>query len=419
MIIGVLIIATIIYVEYYFAKKKKLKLYTFSDSVMNISCGLIERVFDFFYAVLFLIATNYIYTNLAPFQIPSNLFTGILALLIFDFLAYWHHRWSHEVNFLWASHIVHHQSEELNLTTVFRVSFFGVINRSAFFILMPFIGFDALTILICGVILGFYQLFTHSRLIGKLGILESIIITPSQHRVHHARNEKYLDHNYGHIFVFWDKLFGSYVPETEEPVYGITSGFTSTNPFTAQFSYWKNLIIRSKKANTISDKINVFIKGPEWTPENVAHLPPEYLTDENGDRLKFNIYISKEKGIYILLNTIFTFTIFIFLLLVIGNKNSSINDLIENKYIIALVILILFSVFSHGKMLEQSKNAYLLESFRLIIICIAFPVIFDRFSDVHLITYGVITWCVFMFLWLFKFYFLNGDGSLNDSRSKN
>ena len=146
----VVVIVGVIFLESFFAKKRNIKLYTFSDSIANLSCGILERIFDFFYAVLFLIASTYLYDNVALVQIPPTILSAAVALLLFDFLAYWHHRWSHEVNFLWAAHIVHHQSEELNLTTVFRVSFFAVINRSFFFILMPLLGFDPFTILICG-----------------------------------------------------------------------------------------------------------------------------------------------------------------------------------------------------------------------------------------------------------------------------
>ena len=123
IIIGIPILISLVVLENFVAKKKQLKLYTLSDSITNLSCGLLERVFDIFFSVLALYGFNYIYFNIAPFQIELSVITWIIGLFVTDFIAYWFHRLSHEINFLWAAHIVHHQSEELNLTTVFRVSF--------------------------------------------------------------------------------------------------------------------------------------------------------------------------------------------------------------------------------------------------------------------------------------------------------
>lgn len=412
LIIGfVLVVSSAIFLESYIAKKRKMKLYTISDSVVNLSCGMLERIFDFFYAILFLQASTYIFENWAPYQISTNIFSAILALLIFDFLAYWHHRWSHEVNFLWAAHIVHHQSEELNLTTVFRVSFLAVINRSAFFIWMPFIGFDAFTILICGLTLGLYQLFTHSRLIGKLGFLELFMTTPSHHRVHHGRNESYMDHNYGHIFIFWDKLFGTFIPETEEVEYGITSGFESTNPYTAQFSYWKNLFTRAKRTKKLTDKVKVFLKGPAWTPDDVEHLPSDFKTDENGNRLHHKIIVSKETGIYILINSLFTFLIFIALLKGIGNKDTTIIDLFKNPLVMSIVGVILISLFAHGKMFNLSKQSITIDAFRLIVISVCVLVLSNQFEFNFWLTPLILGVCGIMFIWLMKIGFQMGKSN--------
>jgi sterol desaturase/sphingolipid hydroxylase (fatty acid hydroxylase superfamily) len=398
----VLSIFLVITLESYIAKKRNLKLYTISDSVINLSCGILERIFDFFYSVLFLAASSYIYDNVAFYQIPSNIFTGFIGLLIFDLLAYWHHRLSHEVNFLWAAHIVHHQSEELNLTTVFRVSFFAVINRSAFFICMPLIGFGPFTILILGLILGLYQLFTHSRLIGKLGVFELFMTTPSHHRVHHGREEKYMDHNYGHIFIIWDKVFGTYTPEEEEPTYGITTGFESANPYTAQFSYWKDLITRSRRANGILDKIKIFFKAPTWTPKDVGFLANAYKTDKNGNRLSQKGEIKPESGIYILINALFTFSIFIGLVIGIGNKGVTLIQLLRNPHILTLCIIILLSVYAHGKMFEQTKAAIWIDASRLVITGICITTMFSQFSISYWLIPTVLSWCGIMLIWLLK-----------------
>ena len=104
-------------------------------------------------------------------------------------------------------------------------------------------------------------------------IFEKFLTTPSHHRVHHARNEKYMDHNYSHIFIVWDRIFGTFIAEDEEPDYGITTGFESANAYNAAFAYWRNLFTRAGRTKKLSDKIKVFTKGPAWTPDDVPHLP--------------------------------------------------------------------------------------------------------------------------------------------------
>ncbi|MBO6515239.1 MAG: sterol desaturase family protein, partial [Bacteroidia bacterium] len=241
-------LAVIMIIEKIIAIRRNVNTYTFSDFMANLSCGILERVFAFFWYYIFYIAAFWVFEHVALWGIPSNPFTWFIGLLVADFFAYWHHRLSHEINFLWAAHIVHHQSEDVNISTVFRVSFFAVINRSFFFIWMPVLGFHPDLALSTILFVGAFQFVTHSRLVGKLGVLEHIFSTPSNHRVHHARNEKYIDHNYGHVFMFWDKMFGTYQAEEEEPDYGITTGFESENAYNSNFFYWKDLFKRASMA---------------------------------------------------------------------------------------------------------------------------------------------------------------------------
>ena len=158
--------------EAVFAKKRKIRIYNFSDSFTNLYCGVLERVFDLVFSILILFLFDYIHKNFAILEFSFSIPIWILGLFVTDFIAYWFHRLSHQVNFLWAAHIVHHQSEELNITTVFRVSFFAVVFRALFFVWMALAGFDVFTIVTTSLFLGLYQLFTHSRIVGKLGILE-------------------------------------------------------------------------------------------------------------------------------------------------------------------------------------------------------------------------------------------------------
>lgn len=404
-IAGVVFVIGALVLESAVARRKKLKIYRLSDSITNLSCGMLERVFDFFLSGLILFGFHFIRENYAPYQIPTTFGTWIIALVFFDFLAYWFHRFSHEVNFLWAAHIVHHQSEELNLTTVFRASFVAVIFRTFFFVWMAVIGFDVFTIATCTLALGAFQLFTHSRVIGKLGIVEWFLTTPSHHRVHHARNEKYMDHNYGHIFIIWDRMFGTFVEEKEEPLYGITTGFESANAYHATFSYWKNLFTRARRAKKFSDKIKVFTKGPAWTPEDVPHLPNEYRVDEKGARLPHKIPISFELGAYILFNVAITFSAFAALILLYKPKPETQiapGELLANPQILALVGIVLFSIFAHAQMIEQTKSAVYIDGLRLIAAASLTTVAFHAMPYSSWLLPTVWGACALMFLWLIK-----------------
>jgi sterol desaturase/sphingolipid hydroxylase (fatty acid hydroxylase superfamily) len=226
---------------------KKNNTYRLNDSINSLNLGMISTLNK----LIFINIGGLVFVNIeqdfALFTIDlTSVVHWIIAILVYDFCYYWFHRISHERQLFWGGHVVHHQSEELNLTTVFRVSFLAVMYRATFFVWMAFAGFDVFTIVSTGVFLGLYQLFTHSRLIGKLGFIEKFMTTPSHHRVHHASNEKYLDQNYGHIFIIWDKLFGTFMEEQEEPKYGITSGYKRSNAYNAIFSYWGELFSLAK-----------------------------------------------------------------------------------------------------------------------------------------------------------------------------
>ena len=140
----------------------------------------------------------------------------VLTFVIIDLVFYIYHRISHRVNFLWAIHMSHHSSQEMNFAVSFRQAWFGPISKIPFFMVMPLIGFDPTMIAVAGVISTLWGIVGHTQIIGKLGPLEWIFNTPSHHRVHHGSNAEYIDKNYGNLLLFWDRLFGSFEPEKDE-----------------------------------------------------------------------------------------------------------------------------------------------------------------------------------------------------------
>ena len=371
------VLLLLVLMEYLISRRQGRETYAFSDTVVNICCGMLERLFDFFYVVMMYFVFDFLYESIALWQIPTHPVFWVVALLFADFLAYWHHRLSHEINFFWASHIVHHSSEELNITTVFRVSAFAVINRSLFFIWMPILGFNPEMTTAAIVFIGLYQFVTHTRLVGKLGFLEYFMVTPSHHRVHHARNEKYLDKNYGHVFIIWDKLLGTFTPEEEEPDYGITSGLGSSNPYWTYLHYWVDLFKRSKAADNWKDKVKIFLMPPTWTPEGVPFLEPAYQTDREGKRLKYFLNIPFRLQLYVFLNVLVIFGMFIGAFMIKNQMDApTVGELLTTPAILQVFGLVAISVFSFGLLMEQKRWALKFEYFRLAFLAINIPFLF-------------------------------------------
>lgn len=161
--------------------------------------------------------------------------TFLAAFLVVDFVYYWYHRFSHRIKFLWAFHLIHHSSMFMNLTVAYRLNWLNALITP--FVLAPLVllGFPLEYIVISFAFNLLYQFFLHTEAVGKLGILEGILSTPSAHRVHHASNPHYLDKNFGGVLIIWDRLFGTYTREQEKPVYGTTLGFISNNPLVLNF----------------------------------------------------------------------------------------------------------------------------------------------------------------------------------------
>ena len=184
--------------EYFVAiRKKKRHLFKFDSSIANISIGIAERLLNLCLTAFFFAVFTYVYDHFAIWSIPNHWIVWILLLLITDLIWYWYHRLGHEINVFWAAHIVHHHSEEFNYSVSARITTLQTVVRNAFWIVLPFIGFHPTMVMTILIVHGTYSFFTHTQVIGNLGWLEYILITPSHHGVHHSSNEKYLNKNYG------------------------------------------------------------------------------------------------------------------------------------------------------------------------------------------------------------------------------
>jgi hypothetical protein len=184
-----------------------------------------------------------------------------------DLAYYWFHRLSHEVNFLWAAHVVHHQSEDYNLAVALRQSAFQNYFNVWFYLPLALLGVPPLVYVLSVQINTLYQFWIHTRLIDRMGPLELVLNTPSHHRVHHGADPKYLDRNYAGILIVWDRLFGSFQVEEEEPTYGTTKPLARWNSLWANLDVWADLIATARSFPRLRDRIWLFFAHPGWHPD--------------------------------------------------------------------------------------------------------------------------------------------------------
>jgi len=188
----------------------------------------------------------------------------VLTFVIIDLVFYIYHRISHRVNFLWAIHMSHHSSEEMNFAVSFRQAWFGPVSKIPFFMVMPLIGFDPTMIAVAGVISTLWGIVGHTQIIGKLGPLEWIFNTPSHHRVHHGSNAEYIDKNYGNLLIIWDRLFGTFEPEKDQVKYGLVNNVNTYNPTKITLMGWQEIFKNIKNAPSVSEAL-YFLFGPPKT----------------------------------------------------------------------------------------------------------------------------------------------------------
>ena len=197
------------------------------------------------------------------------LFVVVLTFVTIDFIYYWFHRCSHRIKFLWAMHMNHHSSEEMNFVVSLRQAWFAPFAKVIFFMPLPLIGFDPLITVIVGIASTFWGVIGHTQWINKLGPLEYIFVTPSHHRVHHGSNNQYIDKNFGNLLIIWDKFFETFEPEGEKVIYGIKENVKTFNPLKITFMLWIKIYKESKSAVGFKEKFLSFFGTLEWKPKKL------------------------------------------------------------------------------------------------------------------------------------------------------
>ena len=262
-LIAVPLFALMIGLEAWFARSNQPDYYDKKDAWINILVGLVSlgtgAVFGLFIGVIY----TYSY-ELAPYRFPADAWwSWVLLFLIDDFAYYWFHRISHEMRLFWNFHVVHHSSHYYNLSVAVRQSWFSGILHWIFYAPIMLMGFAPWMFAVMHGLNLVYQFWIHTRFIDKLpGWVEYIFNTPSHHRVHHGVNNPYLDKNYAGVLITWDRLFGSFVPETEEPQYGIIKPIRSFNPLWINTHAWVEMFETMKSRPSLRGKLRCIFASP-------------------------------------------------------------------------------------------------------------------------------------------------------------
>ena len=254
--------------------REKNNSYETKDAITSITMGLGNVFLGLISKGLVFGAFILIYDNFRLFTIPFTWWAWVLILFAEDFTYYWFHRTSHESRFFWASHVVHHSSQYYNLSTALRQTWTGSFLSFVFWLWLPLLGFHPVMILAQMSISLLYQYWIHTELIKKMPPwFEAVFNTPSHHRVHHATNPQYLDRNHAGIFIIWDRLFGTFEPEVEKPIYGLTKNIGTFNPLYVAFHEWIAMfkdVFNSK--TSLGKRLLYFIKPPGWRHDGSGQL---------------------------------------------------------------------------------------------------------------------------------------------------
>ena len=325
---------------------RKTHYYRINDAISSINAGNVSRINVIYRKLIPLTIYIYVEHNFALLDLPASTALWVSAFVIYDLCYYWKHRMGHEINILWASHVVHHSSEEYNLSTALRQSSSGLFSW-VFYLPMALMGIDVIMLATVGALNLLYQFWVHTRHIPKLGFYEWFFVTPSNHRVHHATNKRYLDRNYGGVFILWDRLFGSFQEELDdEPcVYGIRKPLKSWNPLWANVQFYTQLAKDAWHTKSWRDKLLIWVKPTGWRPIDVQKSFPLPEFDEATFE-KYDVKIPLYNSLYSLLQHA-GISVTIFLILLYIKELDSTAQILSGLFVIISSYSI--SVISEGK----------------------------------------------------------------------
>jgi alkylglycerol monooxygenase len=362
LIIVTPIFLTLILIEKVYGVYKKKDTAPLLDSVASVSSGITNTVKDVLGLSLTFISYEWMVSKIAIYHLEANLLAYCIGFFVIDFYGYWSHRLAHQINFLWNKHAIHHSSEEFNLACALRQPIASLVNLFTF-LLIPaaLIGVPAKVIAITLPIHLFLQFWYHTKHIKKMGLLEQILVTPSHHRVHHAINPEYLDKNHSQIFIFWDKLFGTFQAELDEvpPVFGITRPANTWNPMRISVQHLSLLISDAWRAENWRDKIIIWFKPTGWRPESFDEKYPVTKIDDVYNFDKYGTQNSKKLIYWSVTQLLIT----ILLVTYLFDNVAKIG--LPDIFIYGLFIFI--TIYSYTELMDKNNYAVVCEGVRYLL----------------------------------------------------
>ena len=305
------VVLSLILLEFIYCLVKQNGYYSFQDSLMGMGTMIIAQCVNVGVAALIFSSYGYIYRNFAFTHLAPSFLNLLLCFIGVDFLFYWFHRAGHRTNILWAAHSTHHSAEELNYAVALRTSFTQRAASFLFYWPLALAGFAPEIIIPVVAVNLVYQFVPHTRVVGRLPrFIDSWLNTPYHHQVHHAANPIYWDRNYGGTFIVWDKLFGTYRDQSEEPYYGITIHPKSWDPSTLNFHWFLILWNDMKSATHFSDKLKIWFMPPGWRPRNLEPFPKNSANAKM--QIKFQTVALKGSKLYLILQMALSMGILLF-----------------------------------------------------------------------------------------------------------
>ena len=333
----------------WYTKKEPFKA---MDTLSSMSSGYVNVVKDVLGLSVWVITYGWMVQHWAVYKIESTFWAYALAFVALDFSGYWVHRMSHQVNFFWNKHAIHHSSEEFNLACALRQSISTFVNLFGFFMLpAALLGVSAQVVAVVAPLHLFAQFWYHTVHIGKMGFLEYIIVTPSHHRVHHAINPAYLDRNHGQIFIIWDKIFGTFQAELAHvpPVYGITRPVRTWNPITINFMHLGFLLKDAYRTQNWRDKFRIWLMPTGWRPADVAAKYPVVKIEDVYDFEKYAPKTSTALLIWTWVQFLFTFALINYLFAYL--------TFIGSPQIFVYGAFIFLSVYAYSELMSRNPQA--------------------------------------------------------------
>ena len=357
--------AILILIEQIISKVKKVEVNNHEDMISSLSSGMTNIISDVFKLSFVLVSYGWLVDNLAieSLSIENQWLSILIAFIVLDFTGYWMHRLSHRVNIFWNRHVIHHSSEEFNLSCALRQSVSHAFKFSAILMIPAAVmGIDKEIFIILAPIHLFMQFWYHTRLIDKMGFLEYVIVTPSHHRVHHAINPEYIDKNYGQILIIWDKIFNTFQVELGniKPVYGVLRPVSTWNPLLINFKHIFQLFKDAWNTKFIIDKVKIWFMPTGWRPSDLDKKSPlKYISDPL-KLVKYKTNNSNVKLFWIWTQYFLGVIMMLHLFLIMD-----VDKILLNDYVYALFIMM--HIFSYTSALDKSNLSIYSEMLKIIL----------------------------------------------------